>query len=81
MGYQYKIIAFVAEVKVKGDTVDVGKAADQLSSALAREMVDGWELYSVSTIWVQAKPGCLGAFLGQKVTHIPANQLIFRRPE
>jgi len=61
--------------------MDATEAVDQLSNATAREMVDGCELYSVSTIWVQAKPGCLGAALGQKVTYVPVGQLIFRRPE
>ena len=81
MGYHYKVIPFLAEVKIKGDTIDVSKVADQLSEVLTRELTGGWELYTVSTVYLQSKPGCLGILGGARADYRPTTQLVLRRPE
>lgn len=46
-----------------------------------RECNDGWEYYSLETIAVAVKPGCLGVLTGAKQTETLFNMLVFRKQQ
>lgn len=77
----YKAVPFIGAVKTGFFSSDnAGTVAAQLQAAIEKEVDSGWEFHTFAKVDIEVKPGCLGALLGQKVTYITYDQLIFRRP-
>lgn len=53
---------------------EIAKYSDLINSGC----IDGWEFYSIETISVQEKPGCINIFSRNVVT-VNYNMLIFRK--
>lgn len=77
MGYEYKVVAFMGSAKAN-QGADV--AATQLTSLINREASGGWELFQMGDVNIEVSPGCIAGLLGQKVTYIRYDQIVFRKP-
>ena len=83
MEYEYKVVGFKASVKAR----DIGsgkadtQASVQLAAVLEETARDGWELQGQYRFGVDVKPGCIAALLGNKVSQLDIEQLVFRRPK
>ena len=56
----------------------------QTVSAQLQGLIDhytryGWEFYSLEKVDIQIRPGCFGQLLGQSVSYITFDQVIFRQ--
>lgn len=76
--YTYKTVPAPTNLVVNSDKEREG-AVSQFSSLINAECVDGWEFYSMESITVSQKPGCLAAMVGGKETHAYFNMLVFRK--
>jgi len=77
MNYEYKVKAFLGRAKgAQGGEI----VAQQLSELINSEAINGWELYQMSDVNIEYKPGCLGGLFGKKtISYIRYDQIIFRR--
>ena len=78
MGYEYKVVAFMGSTKGK-QGADV--VASQLTSLINSEASGGWELFQMGDVNIEVQPGCIAGLLGQQVTYIRYDQIVFRKPE
>ena len=76
MSYQYKVVAFMGTTK-GNQGADV--AATQLTALINREATGGWELFQMGDVNIEVTPGCIAGLLGQKVTYIRYDQIVFRK--
>ncbi len=68
--YEYRMVQVPPNIVVRRDTKQ-GEAATYLQTVVDQNAVQGWEFYRVDQIGVQQRPGCMGAFLGQRhVTNV-----------
>jgi hypothetical protein len=74
--YEYRVVPFIAVVK-SGDKSET--AAKQLETILMQYAASGWELYQVTAVDVEVKPGCLAAFFGSGSSYTKLDQVVFRR--
>ena len=77
MSYEYKVVAFMGSIKGKGSADNV---ANQLTTLINSEAANGWELFQMGDVNIEVSPGCIAGLLGQKVTYIRYDQLVFRKP-
>ncbi len=77
MTYEYKVVAFIGSIKGKGNADSV---ASQLTALINNEAENGWELFQMGDVNIEVTPGCIAGLLGQKVTYIRYDQIIFRKP-
>lgn len=77
MSFEYKVIAFMGSTKGSqgADTV-----ASQLTTMINREASGGWELFQMGDVNIEVSPGCIAGLLGQKVTYMRFDQIVFRKP-
>lgn len=81
MAYQYTVVPFVGQIKTGFMSTDNAQTvADQLKAVINSHATKGWEFVSVEKVDIEVKPGCLGSLLGQKVTYISFDQVVFRAP-
>ena len=86
MKYEYKVLAFEAEIKQS----DIGngapeKVAGQLEALFEDMASQGWELQGQYTFNVAITAGCLGSLLnlggmGSSDEYVAIDQLVFRKP-
>jgi hypothetical protein len=81
MEYQYKCVAFAAELKggilgAKG--VPLG---DQLQNFIAQHAKDGWEYYALETVHGTVKAGCLASIFGRSDEVVFQDVAVFRKPK
>ncbi len=76
MSYEYKVVSFMGSIKGK-QGADV--VAEQLTNLINTEATEGWELFQVGNVNIEVTPGCIAGLLGQKVTYIQYDQIIFRK--
>lgn len=79
-GYEYKVVPFIGKLKsgvFNSENASVVSA--QLQEVINQYTTQGWEFYTLEKVDIQVTPGCLAALLGNKVTFITFDQLIFRR--
>jgi len=77
MSYEYKVVAFMGSTK-GNQGADV--VASQLTSLINKEATGGWELFQMGDVNIEVQPGCIAGLLGQKVTYIRFDQIVFRKP-
>ncbi len=73
---QYKCVPAAKEIFIKSKN-DYDKAVRLFADIINNESTDGWVFYSMESIAVTQKSGCLAAIFGQKDTTIYFNMLIF----
>lgn len=76
MSYEYKVVAFMGSTKASQGAEVV---ASQLTSLINREATNGWELFQMGDVNIEVKPGCISGLLGQHVTYIRYDQIVFRK--
>lgn len=76
--YEYKAVPFLAHVGGR-EPKDAQKAATQLTEAINAGVTGGWEFHQLASVYVEVKPGCLGALTGTKSGSLYIDQLVFRR--
>lgn len=75
----YKVVPFIGEVTTGFfSSGNAGTVAQQLSAAIERESVDGWDFHSFAKVDIEVKPGCIASLLGARTSYITFDQLIFR---
>jgi hypothetical protein len=78
MSYVYKMIQVPRTIS--SSQRDSNQAAANYVQEVVDQMVrDGWEFYRIDQINVAAKPGCLGALLGQQASVEAYNIISFRK--
>lgn len=80
MAFQYKMVQVPPNVVVEAKAARENPASTYLEGVVNQWANQGWEFYSVETIGVVEKPGCLGALLGGKATSIDYYVVVFRKP-
>lgn len=76
MNYEYKVIAFMGSTK-GSQGADV--VATQLTSLINSHATGGWELFQMGDVNIEVKPGCLAGLMGESVSYIRYDQIVFRR--
>lgn len=79
MAYQYKMVQVPPNVIVEAKDARANPAATYLEAVVNQWAQQGWEFYSVETIGVVEKPGCLAGLLGAKATAVDYYVIVFRR--
>ena len=77
MSFEYKVVAFMGSTK-GNQSADI--VASQLTSLINSEATGGWELFQMGDVNIEVSPGCIAGLLGQKVTYIRFDQIVFRKP-
>lgn len=76
MSYQYHVVPFIGKIKSGQSAAEV---AGQLQNVISHHVSQGWELYQVSDVTIEVKPGCIASLFGTRVSYIRFDQIIFRR--
>lgn len=76
MGYEYKVVPFIGQIKGSQSAADVAK---QLEGAIGQHASQGWEFYQLSDVNIEIQPGCLSGLFGAKVQYVRFDQLVFRK--
>ena len=80
MAYRYHVVPFLG--RIKADTADSAQTVStQLQTVIDHYVSHGWDFHSIEKVGIQVQPGCLGGLLGQSVTYLNYDQIIFRRLE
>jgi hypothetical protein len=79
MAYTYKMVQVPPDVVVEAKSAQASPAAGYLEDVVNQWAQQGWEFYSVETIGVVERPGCLAALLGAKSTATDYYVIVFRR--
>ena len=79
--YTYKVVPFIGTLKSGVFNVEnAEKVSNQLQELIDNYSRQGWEFYRIDPVQIQIQPGCLAGLLGQRVSWINFDQVIFRRP-
>lgn len=78
--FEYRMIQAPPTLVVRRREDNGREAALYLEGIVNEQATQGWEFYRVDTIGVKVKPGCLGAFSGQREATIHYYVVTFRRP-
>ena len=77
MSFEYKVVAFMGSTK-GSEGADI--VASQLTTLINSEATGGWELFQMGDVNIEVSPGCIAGLLGQKVTYMRFDQIVFRKP-
>jgi hypothetical protein len=73
---QYKCVLAAKEIVIKSKN-DYDTAVRSFADLINKEANEGWTFYSMESIAVTQKAGCLMALIGQEDTTVYFNMLIF----
>ena len=77
---EYKCVAAPRDI-----VIDAGgsseKAVSSFAGSINSESKDGWDFFSLESIQISEKPGCLAGLFGAKETTTTFNMLIFCKEE
>ena len=77
MSFEYKVVAFMGSTK-GSEGADI--VASQLTTLINSEATGEWELFQMGDVNIEVSPGCIAGLLGQKVTYMRFDQIVFRKP-
>jgi hypothetical protein len=78
--YRYQVVPFIGTMKSGLFSSDNAQTVSaQLQHLIDDHALKGWEFYSLEKVDIQVNPGCIGQLLGQSVSYITFDQVIFRR--
>ena len=77
--FLYKMVQMPPNIQIDEGTSTEGKAAAYLQEMVNLYSAQGWEFYRVDEIGIHIRPGCLGAFLGQRSERIGYYVVTFRK--
>src|SRR5690349_20793166 len=78
MAYEYKVVPFLGRMRGSASADEVSA---QLERTINSEVSNGWEFYQLGDVNIEVSPGCIASLLGQKISYMRFDQVIFRRPE
>ena len=80
MGWQYKVVPFVASAKSGSSSQQRAQAAaEQFQTLLHQGNAEGWEYLRMDHYSLFESPGCLTELLGAKATVVTYDVAVFRR--
>ena len=79
--YKYHVVPFIGTIKTGVFSKENSQTVStQLQSVIDHYSEHGWDFYRLEKVDVQVSPGCLGSLLGQSVSFLTFDQIIFRQP-
>ena len=80
--YVYRVVPFIGILKSGVfSSENALKVSEQLQQLIDSYTQQGWEFYRIDPVQIQVQPGCMASLLGQRMSVINFDQVIFRRLE
>lgn len=78
MNYDYKVVSLAQELnKIHKPNAEAVRWT--LERLIETNSSSGWEFYQLGTTHNEVEPGYLGQMLGQKISYVHCDVLIFRK--